>query len=48
MTNEFKGLDLIDTTPEALWTEVHNIVFGGDQNHLHLQEKEMKQDKMVF
>ena len=22
--NRFKGLDLIDRVPEALWTEVHN------------------------
>ena len=26
VTNRFKGLDLIDTTPEELWTEVHDIV----------------------
>ena len=26
MTNRFKGLDLIDRVPEALWTEVHDIV----------------------
>ena len=25
-TNRFKGLDLIDTVPEDLWTEVHDIV----------------------
>ena len=24
--NRFKGLDLIDTVPEQLWTEVHDIV----------------------
>ena len=24
--NRFKGLDLIDTVPEELWTEVHDIV----------------------
>ena len=24
--NRFKGLDLIDTVPEELWTEVHNII----------------------
>ena len=24
--NRFKGLDLIDTVPEELWVEVHNIV----------------------
>ena len=26
VTNRFKRLDLIDTVPEELWTEVHNIV----------------------
>ena len=26
MTNIFKGLDLMDSLPEELWTEVHNIV----------------------
>ena len=25
-TNRFQGLYLIDTVPEGLWTEVHNIV----------------------
>ena len=26
VTNRFKGLDLIDTVPEKLWTDVHDIV----------------------
>ena len=26
MTNRFKGLDLINRVPEALWMEVHDIV----------------------
>ena len=26
VTNRFKGLDLIDTVPEELWTEVHDVV----------------------
>ena len=26
MTNRFKGLDLIDTVPEEVWTEIHDIV----------------------
>ena len=26
VTNRFKGLDLIDTVPEELWMEVHNVV----------------------
>ena len=26
MRNRFKGLDLIDSVPDKLWMEVHNIV----------------------
>ena len=26
VTNRFKRLDLIDTVPQELWTEVHDIV----------------------
>ena len=26
VTNQFKGLDLIDRGPEELWTDIHNIV----------------------
>ena len=26
MTTSLKGLDLVDTVPEELWTEVHNII----------------------
>ena len=26
MTNRFKALDLIDSVPEEIWTEVHDIV----------------------
>ena len=26
VTNRFKGLDLVDTVPEELWTEVSNIL----------------------
>ena len=26
VTNQFKGLDLIDRGPEELWTEVHDIL----------------------
>ena len=27
VTNRFKGLDLIDSVPEELWTEVHDIAW---------------------
>ena len=26
MMNRFKGLDLVHTVPEGLWTEIHNTV----------------------
>ena len=26
MTNRFKGLDLIETVPEEIWTEIHDTV----------------------
>ena len=26
MTNRFKAIDLIDSVPEEIWTEVHDIV----------------------
>ena len=26
MTDQFKGLDLIDRVPEELWAEVHDII----------------------
>ena len=26
VTNRYNGLDLMDTVPEELWMEVHNIV----------------------
>ena len=26
VTNNFKGLDLIDRVPEQIWTKIHNIV----------------------
>ena len=46
VTNRFKGLDLIDTVPEELWTEVHNICTGGcDQDHP--KEKQKQKVKMV-
>ena len=38
--NIFKGLDLIDRTPDELWTEVHDIIQETDQDHP--QEKAMQ------
>ena len=47
VTNRFKGLDLVDTMSEELWTEVFNTVQegGGDQNHP--QGKQMQKGKVV-
>ena len=45
VTNRFKGLDLVDRVPKELWTEAHDIIGGGDQNHP--QEREMQKGKMV-
>ena len=44
VTNRCKGLDLLDTVPEALWMEVRNFE-RGDQNHP--QEKQMQEGKAV-
>ena len=46
VTNRFKRLDMIDTVPEELWAEVHDILQGGsDQDHPH--GKEMQKSKMA-
>ena len=46
VTNRFKGLDLIDRVPEALWTEVRNIVQGSNQDIP--KKKKCKKSEMVF
>ena len=43
--NRLKGLDLIGTVPEELWTEVHDIVQETGINHP--QEKEMQKAKWL-
>ena len=45
VTNEFKGLDLIDRVPEELWTEVHNIV--QEAVIKTIPKKDMQKGKMV-
>ena len=39
VTNRFKGLDLIDSVPEELWTEVHNIVQEDVIKTIHKKKK---------
>ena len=43
-TNRFKRLDLIDSVPEELWTEVCDIV---QEAVIKTQEKEMQKGKMI-
>ena len=44
--NRFKGLDLIDTVPDELWTEVHDIVQKTGSKTIP-KEKNAKKAKMV-
>ena len=44
--SEFKGLDLIGTVPEELWTEVHNIAQEA-VNKIILKKKKCKQAKWL-
>ena len=37
--NRFKGLDLIDTVPDELWTEVHDIVQETGSNTMPKKKK---------
>ena len=43
--NRFKDLDLIDSVPDELWMEVHDIVQETGINHPH--GKEMQKSKMA-
>ena len=45
--NRFQGLDLIDTVPEELWMEVHNIVQEVVIKSIP-NKTEMQEGKMVF
>ena len=39
LTNRFKGLDLIDRSPEELWTEVCDIVHEAVIKAIHKKKK---------
>ena len=45
--NRFKGLDLIDSVPEELWMEVHDIVQEVVIKTIP-KKKEMQKGKMVI
>ena len=42
MTNRLKGLDLIDTVPEELWMEVHDIVQKAEIKTIPKKKKSKK------
>ena len=44
--NKFKGLDLVNSVPEELWMEVHNIVQEA-VNKTFLEKRIMKQAKLL-
>ena len=46
VTNRFKVLDLINSVPEELWMEVHNIVQGA-VNKTILEKRIIKQAKLL-
>ena len=45
--NRFKGLDLIDTMPDELWSEVHDIVQETEIKTIPM-EKKCKKAKWLF
>ena len=42
VTRRFKGLDLKDTVPEELWTEVHDIVYEAVTKTIPKKKKSKK------
>ena len=45
--NRFKGLDLTDTVPDEVWTELHDPVQETGRDQDHPQEKEMQKTKWL-
>ena len=46
VTNTFKRLDLVDTVPEELWTDIHNIV-QEPVTKVNPKEKKCKKSKWL-
>ena len=40
--NRFKGLDLVKSVPEKLWTKVHNIVHEASNKAIPKKKKSQK------
>ena len=47
VTNRFQGLDVIDSVPEELWMEVHDIVQEAVITTI-LKKKKCKKEKWLF
>ena len=47
MRNRFKGLDLIDSVPEELWMEVHDIVQETGINTIPMEKKNTQKKKWL-
>ena len=47
VTNRFKGLDLINSVPEELWTEVCNIVQEVANKTTSKEKKKKQEGKLV-
>ena len=47
VTNTFKRLDLVDTVPEELWTDIHNIVQEPVTKANPKEKKKMQEVKVV-
>ena len=45
--NRFKGLDLVNSVPEELWMEIHNIIQEA-VNKTILKKRIIKQAKLLF
>ena len=46
--NRFKGLELVESVPEKLWTEVHNIVQEAANKTIPKKRKEKQEGKVVI
>ena len=48
MRNRFKGLDLIDTVPDELWNEVHDIIQETGIKTIPIENKSKKSKMAVW
>ena len=48
LQNRFKTLDLVNSVPKELWTEVHNIVQEAANKTIPKKRKEKQEGKVVI